>query len=147
MGSYCAYKPSAINVPITIMQFNVAYSAHIPVDHVSGPSYCYYQGISNDLIYMGDANRGTYRVTESVYTETDASPAYWGFFPDTGQTRNYGAQSPRMDQPSHRWMRMVSQTIATFGTIRARLPPALWKKIAKGGPPPEEKFCEASNET
>ena len=94
-AAYCTVVHEQPSAPINVLQFNVAYSDYIPVDHISGPSYCYYQGQSNDLIYMGDANRGTYRVTESVDTEPDANPTYWGFFPDTGQTRNYGAQSPK----------------------------------------------------
>jgi hypothetical protein len=75
-------------------QFNVAYSSYIPVDHINGPSFCYYQGQSTDLLYMGDANRGTYRATEFIDIIV-ASQQSFGFFPATGQTRNYGADSPK----------------------------------------------------
>lgn len=51
-GSYCTVVQTQVTAPITVEQFNVAYSAYIPVDHISGPSYCYYQGQSNDLIYV-----------------------------------------------------------------------------------------------
>ena len=78
-----------------IPAFSVAYSSYIPVDHVNGPTSCPYV-LDPDgspyipLIYMGDANRGPYRTTESIYV-TPQTQAYWGFFPDTGYTRNYDA--------------------------------------------------------
>ncbi|HXZ80065.1 MAG TPA: hypothetical protein VEG30_09060 [Terriglobales bacterium] len=81
---------SGTNVP---PQFNVAYSDYIGVDWINGPSYCYYQGNSNDLIYMGDAYRGTYRATESLLIIPDLQ-TYSGFFKGVGQSRNYGAGSP-----------------------------------------------------
>jgi hypothetical protein len=72
--------------------FNVAYSSYIPVDHIDGPSGCPGDpGVR--LIYMGDANRGTYRTTESIQITPDSRQSS-GFFQDTGQTRNYGAGSP-----------------------------------------------------
>jgi len=74
--------------------FNVAYSAYIPVDHIQGPSSCDYSGIPITMIYMGDANRGTYRTTESIQITPDLQQSS-GFFQDTGQSRNYGANSPR----------------------------------------------------
>jgi len=43
---------------------------------------------------MGDANRGTYRATEDITIDPDIQQSS-GFFPGTGQTRNYGAYSPK----------------------------------------------------
>ncbi len=74
-------------------RFNVAYSSYIPVDHVNGPSSCTYQSSSFTKIYKGDANRGTYRTTESIWVTPDMQSSS-GFFQDTGETRNYGAGSP-----------------------------------------------------
>ena len=78
-------------LPLT---FNVAYSSYIPVDHVDGPSFCSPDGnIFWQLIYMGDANRGTYRTTESIYVTPNMQQSF-GFFQNTGQTRNYAYPSP-----------------------------------------------------
>jgi hypothetical protein len=73
--------------------FNVAYSAYIPVDHVDGPASCTYQGQSYGMLYLGDANRGSYRTTESLWITPDLVRSS-GFFSDTGETRNYGYGSP-----------------------------------------------------
>jgi hypothetical protein len=74
-------------------RFNVAYSAYIPVDHVDGPTPCPYNvAFTVRLIYMGDASRGTYRVTESIHVIPDTQQGF-GFFPNTGQTRNYAYPS------------------------------------------------------
>ncbi|MGH9511696.1 MAG: Ig-like domain-containing protein [Terriglobales bacterium] len=76
----------------TVSQFNVAYSSYIPVDHVSGPTPCLYGSTLYGKIYMGDANRGTYRTAESILVST--AQHYTNFFTDTGQSRNYGEGSP-----------------------------------------------------
>ncbi len=71
--------------------FTVAYSAYIPFDHVTGPTNC--PGTSFGMIYMGDANRNTYRATESILIVPDAQMAS-GFFRGAGETRNYSVGSP-----------------------------------------------------
>jgi hypothetical protein len=73
-----------------VPRFSNAYSAYIPVDHVTGPTLCH---ALYTLVYMGDALRNTYRVTESINITPDKQQSS-GFFPDTGQTRNYGPPSP-----------------------------------------------------
>ena len=77
-------------IPIT---FAIAYSSYIPADHVTGPSSCNFAGTEFQLIYMGDANRNTYRTTESIQVTPDTQLSS-GFFQGTGQTRNYGYGSP-----------------------------------------------------
>jgi hypothetical protein len=76
-------------------KFDVAYSSYIPVDHVFGPptDRCLFNGTLYNLIYAGDANRGTYRTTEAVRIIPDLQQSS-GEFRDTGKTRNYGAGSP-----------------------------------------------------
>jgi hypothetical protein len=95
VGNKCYAAHTGTSGPVGVEMFSVAYSSYIPVDHVQGPttSICYYQGQPHTRIYMGDANRNTYRTTESIVvvpdTQTDS-----GFFPNTGATKNYGAGSP-----------------------------------------------------
>ncbi len=72
--------------------FNVAYSSYIPVDHIPAPTNCFYI-TTIGLIYMGDANRGTYRTTETLQITPDGGSS-GGFYQNTGQTRNYGYHSP-----------------------------------------------------
>lgn len=77
-------------------RFTVQYSSYIPVDHVSGPTSCPFvidpfTGTPYiPLIYKGDANRGTYRTAEQI-TVVPYSQQSYGFYPSTGQTRNYDA--------------------------------------------------------
>jgi hypothetical protein len=78
------------NISVSAPTFNNAYSAYIPVDHITGPLKCLAQ---YDLLYMGDGNRGTYRSTESINIVPDTHSSS-GFFADTGQTRNYSRGSP-----------------------------------------------------
>jgi hypothetical protein len=95
VGNVCERAGPGTSGPVKVETFSVAYSSYIPVDHVQGPatSICYYQGQLYTRIYKGDANRGTYRTTESISVVPDAQTDS-GFFPDTGQTSNYGAGSP-----------------------------------------------------
>jgi hypothetical protein len=83
--------------PPPLSMYAVAYSAYIPVDHVSGPfldicTYAPVGGIPDTPvvhIYRGDATHNTYRVTQAVslnFTNAQAS----GYYADTGLTENYG---------------------------------------------------------
>ena len=74
----------------------ISMSDYIPVDHVLGPTPCLFNGsipTNNQLLYLGDAYRGTYRTTQSILSIPDARFDY-GFYANTGATRNYGAGSP-----------------------------------------------------
>jgi hypothetical protein len=88
--------------PPPLSMYAVAYSAYIPVDHVNGPigESCAYQPplgapavTVTPLIYRGDAFHNTYRVTQAVSLNFQASQAS-GYFNDTGTTENYGFGSP-----------------------------------------------------
>jgi|GEM_PF-4635177 len=96
-GADGGYGTSSNPFPVTVRaqpeHFSVAYSSYIPVDHVYSASPCDFQGAPVFLLYMGDANRGTYRTTEAISITPDSQAAS-GFFPGTGQTRNYGLLSP-----------------------------------------------------
>jgi hypothetical protein len=46
-----------------------------------------------NMLYMGDALRNTYRTTESLQIAPNGQTSS-GFFEDTGNTRNYGFDSP-----------------------------------------------------
>jgi hypothetical protein len=72
--------------------YNVSYAAYIAVDHIMGPSAC---GIvpTNYILYKGDAFRGTYRTTQSIVAIPRASWSF-GFYANTGPTRNYSVGSP-----------------------------------------------------
>ena len=74
-------------------QYNISYSAYIPVDHVSAALSCLYGQYIVPFIYMGDANRGTYRATESILMQPDISTSS-ALFINTGQTRQYAYGSP-----------------------------------------------------
>jgi hypothetical protein len=80
-------------------RFNVSYSSYIPVDNVIGPTPCsYFPGVGglpipHYLRYRGDAYRGTYRTTQSIFV-APAKQLYNNFFRNTGPTRNYGVGSP-----------------------------------------------------
>ena len=82
-SSRCDVKPT----------FNVEYSSYIPVDHVTGALSCAYGTTDVRLIYMGDGNRSTIRTKEFVNIVPDTQRSS-GFFQDTGQSRNYGFNSP-----------------------------------------------------
>ena len=91
-GGALDYGPREDSFP---NQFTVQYASYIPVDHVSGPTPCPYVLDSNGLpyipmIYIGDANRGTYKTEEQLVMDISAQQSY-NFFPDTGHTRNYDA--------------------------------------------------------
>jgi hypothetical protein len=73
--------------------FLVEYSSYIPVDHVTGPSTCSFQSNYRYLIYMGDANRGTYRTRQYMQIVPDGQTSS-GYQPGVGHTRNYGYASP-----------------------------------------------------
>jgi len=76
--------------------FVISMSDYIPVDHVLGPSPCFFNGTiptNNQLLYLVDAYRGTYRTTQSILSIPDARYDY-GFYANTGATRNYGGGSP-----------------------------------------------------
>jgi hypothetical protein len=67
------------------------------VDNIPGPSPCVYEGFGEPYafpkLYKGDAFRGTYRTTQSVIVIPDSQRDY-GFYYNTGPTRNYGFGSP-----------------------------------------------------
>ena len=72
--------------------YNVSYASYIPVDHILGPSPCPGQVVR--LFYKGDSFRQTYRTTQSILAIPGANYSY-GFFANTGPTRNYGTGSPQ----------------------------------------------------
>jgi hypothetical protein len=76
-------------------RFNISYAAYIPVDHIPGPTSCVYAPTKQlvNKLYLGDANRGSYRGTQSMFVVPDVHVAD-NFFRATGETRNYGLGSP-----------------------------------------------------
>jgi hypothetical protein len=78
-------------------RFSVQYAAYIPVDHVPGPTACPFYGIVptrwTQKLYLGDAYRGSYRTTQSLFVIPDIQTNN-NFFSQTGATRNYGYGSP-----------------------------------------------------
>lgn len=74
-------------------RFLVQYSSYIPVDNIHGPTPCFNGLLPHFLLYKGDANRGSYRTTQSILVILDKQ-IYDNFSPSTGATRNYGAGSP-----------------------------------------------------
>ncbi len=76
-------------------RFDIAYSSYIPVDHIEGPTGCFY-GDTPVLhkLYQGDANQGTYRTTESLVVDPEAQRELSRLFKNTGITSNYGFRSP-----------------------------------------------------
>jgi hypothetical protein len=73
--------------------FTVGYNAYIAVDHITAATTCSWLGQPVNLIYMGDANRGTFRTAEQIFVVPDLQQSS-GFFQDTGESRNYGHGSP-----------------------------------------------------
>ena len=98
-GQTCPLMNITVPGPGSVVPtFNLAYSAYIPVDHVQSTGLgCSYNGNFVSYIYMGDANRGTYRTTEFIQITPDTQEAT-GFSPGTGQTRQYGYGSPANGQ-------------------------------------------------
>jgi hypothetical protein len=79
-------------------RFSVQYASYIPVDNIHGPTPCAYTPLFGDQLliphlYKGDANRGTYRTTQSIFVVPDKQFSD-NFFPNAGPTRNYGLGSP-----------------------------------------------------
>ena len=82
-------------------RFTVQYASYIPVDNIHGPTPCVYvpQPVISDTqipvfqLYKGDANRGTYRTTQSLLVVPDKQ-VNDNFFANAGPTRNYGFGSP-----------------------------------------------------
>ncbi len=79
-------------------RLTVQYASYIPVDNIHGPTPCFYnlpfQGLVPIIqLYKGDANRGTYRTTQSIFVVPDKQ-VNDNFFPNAGPTRNYGFGSP-----------------------------------------------------
>ncbi len=97
-------------------RFSVAYSSYIPVDHVYGADPCEYvipgtqQSLPITKLYRGDAFRGTYRTTQSIFTVVDKS-FYDTFLPNAGPTRNYGYGSPANGQGSNLSSSLASSDI------------------------------------
>jgi hypothetical protein len=80
----------------TTPHFIVQYSSYIPVDHIQGPTPCVSNGapsLTQYLLYKGDKNRASYRTTQSILTIPDAAHSF-GFYANTGATRNYSIGSP-----------------------------------------------------
>ncbi len=82
-------------------RFSVQYASYIPVDNIHGPTPCVYipqpvitvTQIPVFQLYKGDANRGTYRTTQSMLVVPDKQVDD-NFFVNAGPTRNYGLGSP-----------------------------------------------------
>jgi hypothetical protein len=104
----------ATHVTALTPRYNVSYTAYIPVDHVAAATYCFqgpppagtsgcggnqavpYLGASvipTTKIYLGDANKGTYRATEALIVTPDAK-SHGSLFYAPSVTRNYGGASP-----------------------------------------------------
>ena len=73
--------------------FNVGYNAYIAVDHITAATSCTWAGQQVPYIYIGDANRGTYRAVEQLQVIPDLQQSS-NFFNDIGESRNYGNGSP-----------------------------------------------------
>jgi len=79
-------------------RFTIQYSSFIPVDRMAGPLPCLLTLEGQEsfaagwLTYKGDANRGTYRTTESLLVVPDAQK-YGNLFARGGPTRNYALPS------------------------------------------------------
>ncbi len=79
-------------------RFSVQYASYIPVDNIHGPTPCFFNLPANGPVpvfklYKGDANRGTYRTTQSIFVVADKQ-FNDNFFANAGPTRNYGFGSP-----------------------------------------------------
>jgi len=83
-------------------RFSVQYASYIPVDNIHGPTPCSLPPppFTPDVgpipivkLYKGDAFRGTYRTSQSIFVVPDKQ-FYDNFVPNAGPTRNYGAGSP-----------------------------------------------------
>lgn len=81
----------------TTPRFSVQYASYIPVDNIHGPTPCQFllggQPILLLQLYKGDANRGTYRTTQSIFAVPDKQFQN-NFLANAGPTRNYGFGSP-----------------------------------------------------
>jgi hypothetical protein len=102
--------------------YTVAYSAYIPVDHVTAPTQCVIGTQSYPKIYKGDANRGTYKVTETINLNLSSQTGA-GFFQDTGETRNYSVGSPA-----------VNGTLSSADEDGIRYDCKLWNDVGKATP-------------
>jgi hypothetical protein len=71
----------------------IAYSSYIPVDHIGGPSGCFYGSTPVQYIYKGDGGYGSYRTTEAAGFNA-ATLNVTGLFKDTGKTKQYAYGSP-----------------------------------------------------
>jgi len=79
-------------------RFSIQYASYIPVDHVRGPRPCLVTatGLGGEqeaevrgwLLYKGDANRSTYRTTQSLLLIPDVG-VMDGWYARAGATRNY----------------------------------------------------------
>jgi hypothetical protein len=74
-------------------QFDVEYASFIAVDHVTVPSYCFFQGQLAPAIYKGDGGRGTVR-TRAVITLAPDTGNWSNFQPGTGLSDRYAWGSP-----------------------------------------------------
>jgi hypothetical protein len=80
-------------------RFSIQYASYIPVDHIDAPTACYAVtgGNARDLpfykLYKGDANRSTYRTTQSMFVIPNTKTSN-NFQANTGPTRNYSLGSP-----------------------------------------------------
>jgi YD repeat-containing protein len=84
---------NSVNFTVT-PAFTVRYNAYIAVDHITSATSCLFAGTFNTpYIYIGDANRGTYRAAEQLGVIPDLQQSS-NFFNDIGESRNYGQGSP-----------------------------------------------------
>jgi hypothetical protein len=95
-------------------RYNVSYAAYIPVDHVAAVSTCQFllANVPVDVagkIYLGDANKGTYRASEALIVSVDAQ-SHGSLFYAPSETRNYGAGSPANGYSAN-----LSSTVVTPG--------------------------------
>jgi len=102
--------------------YTVAYSSYIPVDHVTAPTQCVISTQSYPKIYKGDANRGTYRTTETINLDL-SSHTGTNFFQDTGETRNYSVGSPA-----------VNGILSSADEDGTRYDCKLWNDVGKAAP-------------
>jgi len=91
----CEWNTNQLPYYVTSPRFDIEYSSYIPVGHVEGPTGCFCgETWVFHKLYKGDANRGTYRTTESILVDPQVQRELSAIFKDTGFTDNYGFRSP-----------------------------------------------------
>jgi hypothetical protein len=114
-------------------RFTVQYASYIPVDHIAGPTPCLDSFPYGWKTYKGDANRGTYRTTESLLVMPSVQRHGTLFArsgpPETIRFPVRSAAAPFLTRdplailgmtPTPGWMKTISKRTVGFGTTKAK---------------------------